>query len=205
MSGALRPCALILSLQFSPPLLLAAAQSWDNSSGWFPPLVQDVKGASANAAQPGVPYTLQPFDTDRLCTINSFDPKQVALDEIRELTRSMHSLGNATVTVASWEPRILVVDDFMSHAEADEMTSYIGHPSGMGGTSVVTASGGASVIENTVTSKIGTVPFGNFTAAINERIAELSLIPTDWAEPIYALHYDAGQVHQPRCPSCLQT
>ena len=70
----------------------------------------------------------------------------------------MNSLGNAKVTVASWEPRILVVDDFMTEAEADHMVKTVGGSKRLGSTAVVTTTGGAAVLANTVTSKIGTFP-----------------------------------------------
>ena len=70
----------------------------------------------------------------------------------------MNSLGNAKVTVASWEPRILVVDDFMTEAEADHMVKTVGGSQRLGSTAVVTTTGGAAVLANTVTSKIGTFP-----------------------------------------------
>ena len=79
-------------------------------------------------------------------------------DAIHEADKAMNSLGNAKVTVASWEPRILVVDDFMTEAEADHMVKTVGGSKRLGSTAVVTTTGGAAVLANTVTSKIGTFP-----------------------------------------------
>ena len=145
-------------------------------------------------AEDGVPFVAQPFDPDRLATLNTFDETQADFDAIRELDKISNALGNAKITIASWEPRILVVDDFMTAEEADHMVSTIGSGKRLGSTAVVTTSGGAAVLANTVTSKIGTFP-GNDPVVdrINDRISQLSFIPKDWGEPLHVLHYDPGQ------------
>lgn len=177
-------------------LAAASGVALDNSSGWFPPPVDGIEGASADAAQPGLRYDSQPFDASGLCTANAYQPKQRKLDKIRKHWQAEgSSLGNATVTVASWEPRILVVDNFMSSEEADELVASLpGGKQGLGRTAVVTADGGAAILENTVTSFIGTFPGDSSTVmAINRRISELSNIPVEWGEPLHTIHYDPGQ------------
>lgn len=65
----------------------------------------------------------QPFDANQLAAANSYSSMQAVLDETRERTGLSHSLGNATVTIVSWKPRIIVVDDFITTAEADHLVS----------------------------------------------------------------------------------
>ena len=64
----------------------------------------------------------------------------------------------------------------------------------LGSTAVVTTSGGAAVLPNTVTSKIGSFP-GNdpIVKRVNKRIAHLSFLPVEWGESLHVLHYDPGQ------------
>lgn len=150
----------------------------------------------AAAAEQGTPFISQPYDPARLAVVNSYGPKQADLDA--ELAKVMaelpEGLRDAKVTVASWEPRILVVDDFMTAQEADHMVRTIGGAKRLGSTAVVTTTGGAAVLANTVTSKIGSFPGNDATVKkINERITQLSFLPFSWGESLHVLHYDPGQ------------
>ena len=167
-------------------------KTWDQKIAQPPSSRRQLLGGAP--AADGVPFVQQPFDPDRLATLNAFDETQAEFDAIHELDKISNSLGNAKITIASWEPRILVVDDFMTAEEADHMVSTIGSGKRLGSTAVVTTSGGAAVLANTVTSKIGTFP-GNDPVIdrINDRISQLSFIPKDWGEPLHVLHYDPGQ------------
>ena len=134
-------------------------------------------------ATPGVPFISQPFVAERLAIINAFEPKQRDIDKMLAEVRKTHDLENAKITVASWEPRILVVDDFLSGEEADHMIASIGDANRLGGTAVVTKDGGAAVLPNTVTSKIGTFPAADpVIRTVNERITQLSFLPYSWGE-----------------------
>jgi hypothetical protein len=81
---------------------------------------------AADVATQGVPFVSQPYDPAQLAGINSYAPKQADLARVMQEALNSHDLKNAKVTVASWEPRILVVDDFMTAGEADHMVSVIG-------------------------------------------------------------------------------
>jgi hypothetical protein len=61
-------------------------------------------------------------------------------------------------------------------------------------TAVVTTTGDAAVLPNTVTSSIATFERG--LPAVQrtlKRISELSFTPVAWGEPLHVLHYDPGQ------------
>eukprot|EP01048_Picozoa_sp_COSAG05_P004070 COSAG05_NODE_205_length_14184_cov_81.700887_13_plen_317_part_00 len=171
-----------------------AAGKLDNSSGWFPPpvSVRTKDEPHPSAAQPGVEHIQQPFDPDKLATVNAFDPRQKLMDEIRAQTRGSHGLRKAKVTVVSWEPRLVVVDDFMTSAEADQMVKAT-NIDFLGSTAVVTTEGSAEVLENTVTSHIGSFDDSETVDEMLARIAQLSFIPTDWSEPLHVLHYSPGE------------
>jgi hypothetical protein len=65
---------------------------------------------------------------------------------------------------------------------------------GQGETAVVTTTGDASVLPNTVTSQIGT--FDARSPAVErtvKRISEISFTPVAWGEPLRVLHYEPGQ------------
>lgn len=171
-------------------------KTWDQKIPSPPSSVAGKRRAllGGEPAAEGVPFISQPFDPDRLATVNTYDDTQSEFDAIRELDKIANSLGNAKITVASWEPRILVVDDFLTPEEADHMVSTIGSGKRLGSTAVVTTTGGAAVLAETVTSKIGTFPAHDpVVDRINDRISQLSFIPKDWGEPLHVLHYDPGQ------------
>eukprot|EP01052_Picozoa_sp_SAG31_P000792 SAG31_NODE_23_length_33717_cov_17.863585_12_plen_278_part_00 len=146
------------------------------------------------AATKGAPFIAQPYDPARLRGINAYEPKQRQLDKMFEEVAKANTLGNAKITVVSWEPRILVVDDFMSTEEADHLIETIGGANRLGSTAVVTTDGGAAVLDNTVTSKIGSFPGKDpIVRGVNERIAQLSFLPYSWGETLHVIHYDPGQ------------
>lgn len=183
---------VLAELLLAPPV--DGSLEVDNSTGWFPPLIDGVAGAAIDAAQPGTAFLSQSYDPGRLALLNTFDPKQDVLDDIRASAAEANSLGAAKVTVMSWEPRIIVVDNFMTDEEADYLVKSTGGLQNLGSTAVVTKDGGAQVLKNTVTSRIGTFPETDPTVLkITRRIEQLSFIPTDWAEPLHVLHYDPGQ------------
>jgi hypothetical protein len=82
------------------------------------------------------------WDPNSLEAVNSFDGMQAKLDAIRHLhcDGRTQSLSNATVTIVALEPRIIVIDDFMTSAEADHL--------------ILTRSGEA-LLANTVTVDTG--------------------------------------------------
>jgi hypothetical protein len=174
--------------QLTAGLCLAAAAAM---TGVFVSLNTAMQPELEMATQ-GTPFISQPYDPRRLVGINAYDPKQSELTTIMQRALHNHNLTNAKVTVAAWEPRILIVDDFLSSDETDHMVKVQGRR--FGSTAVVTTDGGAEVLPNTVTSKIGYYPEGDqIVKRVNKRISDLSFIPIPWGEPLHAIHYDPGQ------------
>ena len=55
--------------------------------------------------------------------VGAFNGMQSELDKTRQRGVADRVLLNATVAIVSWEPRIIVVDDFITSAEADHLVS----------------------------------------------------------------------------------
>lgn len=92
----------------------------------------------------------------------------------------------------SWEPRILVVDGFLSEVEADEMHT-LAHSMDFQSTNVVCKNGSGLRLNGTVTSTIANFPPSHdVVRRVKDRIAELSGLPTHWSEPLRGLHYSPG-------------
>ena len=107
-----------------------------------------------------LPVINQPFDPNALAAVNSYSSMQAVLDETRERAAISHSLGNATVTIVSWEPRIIVVDDFITTAEADHLVSTMS---------------GKALLANTV--RVDTKRIGKFSTRCAATPCEISRCP----------------------------
>ena len=172
-----KPVEHFFSTQFGEALSRDSTGALDNSSGWFPPRVSlSTKDEPHHKAmQPGIEYIMRSYNPDQLATINAFDPRQSLMDKIRAQARKTHDLRKAKVTVVSWEPRLIVVDNFMTDAEADEMIKATDIDF-LGSTAVVTTEGSAEVLENTVTSHIGGFVSAPSTACLHAALESLDIL-----------------------------
>ena len=100
----------------------SAAQGGKNHSCWS--LLQASSPASdRHLKSAALSLRSYPFDPNTLSAANSFDGMQADLDQIKQRGVSDGVLLNATATIVSLEPRIIVVDDFLTSAEADHLVA----------------------------------------------------------------------------------
>jgi len=142
---------------------------------------------------PGTRHARQPFDLESLRVFNAYEPRQQLIDRERSTNAQNDTIpGEARVTVLSWEPRILLVDDFLSEREADEIVAIAGALDfrAMG---VVQQDGTSALVDNTATSTIADLPQDHAAVrGLRARISQLSHLPLKWYEPLKGLNYTEG-------------
>ena len=102
----------------------------------------------------------------------------------------------------SWNPRILAVDSFLSEHELSTLMAYLtALPATAWGHTSLIGKNGLSVPGHTITSLIHPLPdpvqrLDVDLTALRARIANLTLLPVENIETLYALKYEPGQFFQ---------
>lgn len=142
---------------------------------------------------PGTEVVDEAFNSHKLQVFNSFLPKQAMLDYHRQKATPSGDLNGARVSVLSWEPRIVLIDDFLSGAESEALVAIAGELMQFNNMSVVLANGSSARLPETATSTIADFPPSHeIVQRVNARLAEVSGLPISWAEPLMAIKYSEG-------------
>ena len=146
-----------------------------------------------DVAKAGTPHVSQRFDPEGLRAFNAYELRQQTIDEQRRQHSRNHTMPQgARATIMSWEPRILVVDDFLSAPEADELHA-VADGVEFRTMAVIKKDGTSGVVDGTATSTIADFPHDHpAVCSLRSRLSYLSAVPLQWYEPLKALNYSEG-------------